>query len=379
MSKLFVANFDFEDELAGRRVSRTARQTTRGLSACWTPMVGPGDRMVSGPLLGSDSPCEAVSVAGEMSGAIELVPWGWSGGMARLAKEICAVGTVPDVSVVEVINRRRWSHERELEMGLAPEGGRVVTTLEDCRGVLSQEPPIGKSWVVKAELGASGRHQLRMMAGDVEAGSGRWLADCLERDGLLLIEPWLDAVSECSLQFEVRVGETPKFLGVTELLTSESGGYLGSRFGSTLATRLEGDVGELVTAVGPVVDRASKLGYFGPLGIDAMRYRTVSGETVWRPLQDINARFTMGRCALEWLDVLPSGACGTVMVGDWAEGGTRDRDLEGLVERVEGLERVERYSAGSAAVGVKGFVLLVYDERLEVGWVEDEVRSILEI
>ncbi|MCA9082192.1 MAG: hypothetical protein KDA58_16640, partial [Planctomycetaceae bacterium] len=35
-------------------------------------------------------------------------------------------------------------------------------------------------------------------------------------------------------------------------------------------------------------------------GIDAMRYRDRSGDLRIRPLQDINARYTMGRIALNW-------------------------------------------------------------------------------
>lgn len=379
MSKLFVSNFDFEDELAGRRGSRTAWQSTRGLSGCWTPLLGPGDRIVAGPLMGSGDPCEAVRVAGEMSGATQLVPWGWSAGMARLAQEIGAAGTVPDVAVVEMINRRRWSHGQELELGLAPEAGRIVSTFEDCRTILSQEPPIGTRWLVKPDLGASGRHQLRMKPGAVEAGRETWLAECLERDGLLLIEPWLDAVCECSLQFEVRADDTATFLGVTELLTTASGGYLGTRFGPSVATRLGGDVGDLVATVRPVVERASRLGYVGPMGVDAMRYRPATGEPLWRPLQDINARYTMGRCALEWSDVLPGGVCGTVLVGDWAGGATWDRGVERLVAQVDGLERVERYSpVGPAKAEVKGLVLVVYAERVEAEGVERAVLDGLE-
>ncbi|OYW15327.1 MAG: hypothetical protein B7Z55_15100, partial [Planctomycetales bacterium 12-60-4] len=41
-------------------------------------------------------------------------------------------------------------------------------------------------------------------------------------------------------------------------------------------------------------------GYFGPVGIDAMWYRDANGKLACRPLQDINARWTMGRLALGW-------------------------------------------------------------------------------
>ena len=379
MSKLFVANFSFEDEFAGRRVSRAAWRATRGLSGCWAPMLGLGDRIITEPLTGPGDPGKPVSDVCELSDVTELVPWGWSCGMTRLAREIGVAETVPDVAVVEMINRRRWSHGQELELGLVPEAGRMVATLDDCRAIFSQEPPIGANWIVKADLGASGRHQMRMNAGEVEAGRETWLADCLERDGLVLIEPWLDAVCECSLQFEIGVDEATSFLGVTELLTSASGGYLGSRFGPSVAALLGDDVFDLVDTVMPVVQRASRLGYVGPLGVDAMQYRTASGETLWRPLQDVNARYTMGRCALEWLDVLPDGVCGTVLVGEWATGTTWDRGVERLVGRVEGLERVDRYSPVSPAeFGEKGLVLLVYSERLEAAAVEHAAREGLE-
>jgi len=38
--------------------------------------------------------------------------------------------------------------------------------------------------------------------------------------------------------------------------------------------------------------------YFGPLGIDAMIYRDADGDSKVRPLQDINARWTMGGSVL---------------------------------------------------------------------------------
>ena len=49
-----------------------------------------------------------------------------------------------------------------------------------------------------------------------------------------------------------------------------------------------------------------QLGYFGPLGIDAMLYETPDGQRRWRPLQDINARWTMGRVALGWKRIVPA-------------------------------------------------------------------------
>jgi hypothetical protein len=54
-----------------------------------------------------------------------------------------------------------------------------------------------------------------------------------------------------------------------------------------------------------------RLGYFGPLGIDAMQNRDDAGEIRLRPLQDLNARYTMGRLALGFARLLPSNWCGS--------------------------------------------------------------------
>ena len=40
-------------------------------------------------------------------------------------------------------------------------------------------------------------------------------------------------------------------------------------------------------------ERLQDCGYFGPLGVDAMRYRLPDGSVHLRPLQDINARWAL--------------------------------------------------------------------------------------
>ena len=74
----------------------------------------------------------------------------------------------------------------------------------------------------------------------------------------------------------------------------------------------------------PVVDQVAETGYTGPLGVDSMRYESEDGGRGWRPVQDINARFTMGRCALAWSGKLPAGSKGTVLVARWSSGASVD-------------------------------------------------------
>src|SRR5690606_5718121 len=86
------------------------------------------------------------------------------------------------------------------------------------------------------------------------------------------------------------------FLGVTPLFTRPNGSYLGNGFvdDPNLLTTWR----EAIETGREVAAEVAAEGYFGPLGIDAMRHRTDDGEIRVRALQDLNARYTMGRLAL---------------------------------------------------------------------------------
>jgi hypothetical protein len=89
-------------------------------------------------------------------------------------------------------------------------------------------------------------------------------------------------------------------------LTDRLGTYRGSRFrGECCQLARSGEFTAVLDIVTRAARRIQQLGYFGPLGIDAMRYRTAEGQMRWRPLQDINARHTMGRLALEIQRIVP--------------------------------------------------------------------------
>jgi hypothetical protein len=114
----------------------------------------------------------------------------------------------------------------------------------------------------------------------------------------LFLEPWVECVAEAGIQWTIPRKGAPVLEGVVPLLTAPSGQYRGSRF------RSDGDVAgawaEAVAAGRGVAIKLQEMGYFGPLGIDAARYRDAAGDVRLRPVQDVNARWTMGRLALGW-------------------------------------------------------------------------------
>jgi hypothetical protein len=100
-------------------------------------------------------------------------------------------------------------------------------------------------------------------------------------------------------------------------LVDERGQYVGSWFHDDRA--LADEWGEAIEIQRLVLERVQILGYTGPVGIDAMKYRDSRGQVRIRPLQDINARWTMGRLALGWRDLLAPGETGLMRIGTLAE------------------------------------------------------------
>jgi hypothetical protein len=149
-------------------------------------------------------------------------------------------------------------------------------------------------WVLKGEFGGAGR-EVRFGAGGLSDADIAWAERRFGRGLIVTVEPRLDGIEEAGLQFRIGRGGGIDFDGVTPLIARRGGGYLGSRFEDDPALLTWGDVIEVGWRVAEAV---AAEGYFGPLGIDAMRYRDATGATRMRSLQDLNARYTMGRLAL---------------------------------------------------------------------------------
>jgi hypothetical protein len=150
-------------------------------------------------------------------------------------------------------------------------------------------------WVLKGEFGGAGR-EIRFGSGPFSNVDASWVGNRFRRGLSVTIEPRLDCIAEAGVQFQIDSDGAVAFIGVTPLLSRADGSYEGSRFENDAS--LPADWSEAI-AVGRLAAAAvAREGYCGPLGIDAMRYRDAAGETRFRPLQDLNARYTMGRLAL---------------------------------------------------------------------------------
>jgi len=323
---LFIGNFEFEHELAGRSPAQGAagsriRLAVRGLAAAWVSLAEPDDVVLTPEAilpadfqeledLGRPLPrfvhLAAVDRA-DFGG--DLVPWGASATMLELARNRGWRANLPRPEVVRQINSRRQRFELEQSLGVALPGMRLVESIEELERALVASGNLPRGWILKANFGMAGRESLRGRGNTLTVPMKGWARARLEESGCLIFEPLVAPIAEAGIQLEVPQAGAPSLIGIVPQIVDRGGTYRGSRFGNPAA-----EIAPWQKAVPVALAAAAELqqlGYFGPLGIDAMWYRDADGQAHLRPLQDLNARYTMGRLALGWSRWLPAGWSGS--------------------------------------------------------------------
>lgn len=326
MPRLFVGNFHFEHELtavAGWHPSVALKRISAERVPSWISLAEDGDLIWTPEPVAEDfwhslarQGLPRVRGVVDLSSAArnvdEVVPWGWSARTRAISGAIAQ----PSDSSVRQGNSREWSFAMEHELRVAPFGAARLERMEDLAEAVRRsasefgEPVVDHAWVIKANFGMAARERLLGRGLAFAPAQRTWLSRRLDSDGAVYFEPWLQRCAEVGIQWTLPPpGQgRPKLEGVTPLLCDPQGGYRGSEF--SLDTSVPNEWQRAVEVCEQVAKRLQSLGYFGPLGIDAAIYEDATGTAHARPLQDINARFTMGRLALGFRRLLRSGECG---------------------------------------------------------------------
>jgi hypothetical protein len=239
---------------------------------------------------------------------VELVPWGWTRELRNWADRQDWNDSAPFQAVVREANSRWFSFQCEQEWNIGLEGAAAVDSVERLAEAVRRLPRDDDRWVVKAEFSMSGRERVLGQGSQLPESTLHWAHKRIKRDGVVFFEPWVHRIAEAGLQFTIPKAGEPVFEGVTPLLTGERGAYLGNRF--SVYDDIESIWSSSIDTAQQVAQKLQAKGYFGPLGIDAVQYRDRDGELRLRPLQDINARYTMGRIALGFRRLLQPGETG---------------------------------------------------------------------
>ncbi len=358
MPRLFVGNFHFEHELtavAGWHPSAALRRMSAERVVSWISLAEDGDRIWTPEPISEDfwnslakhglpHVRGVVDLDSAARNVHEVIPWGWS---AR-TRAISGTTAQPSDSSVRQGNSREWSFAEEQELGVALIGAARLERIEDLFEAVRRsaselsEPVADHAWVVKANFGMAARERLLGRGPTLTPPQQDWLSRRLAADGAVFFEPWLQRRAEVGIQWTLPpLGQgEPKLEGVTPLLCDSQGGYRGSE--CSLDASIPHDWQRAVEVCEQVAKRLQTLGYFGPLGIDAAIYEDAAGTAHVRPLQDINARFTMGRLALGFRWMLRSGERGV-----WRHGRSAELTPLAAVEAVREIDLTPPLIGGS--------------------------------
>lgn len=322
--RVFLPNLAFEDELAGRELCHTSEsfRAARELGVLMSLLAEAGDVVLSdcaNPPPHSNDVLFRSEVDADTALHGKLVPWGWTKPTLNAAQRFQLAANAPLIDVVRRINSR--SFNVQFDTVVFDETNPIGSFAEESFGKMCyQNASVLKfvsamaaegfsGCVAKAQLSHAGRNRLWLDGTQLNDRQSGWLRKRLP--GGVYIEPVVERLCDAGLQFEIRTadGEAEvRFLGVTELLTDKAGRYLGSVLHTDSSWYT---LWSQAIEHGAVVCRhAAAKGYFGPIGIDCFRFRLPSGQTALRVCNDINARFTMGRLALQLRRFLRPGETG---------------------------------------------------------------------
>ena len=319
MTRLFFGNFDFEHRLAfesGWQPTSALQRLNAELASAWIAIADEDDLILSPEPIGDEffhqlvadgfprvSPVRDVS---KLPADVELCPWGWSPEVRKWDVDSIHIDDAPALTSVRKANSRLLSARLEREWNVALPGACELTDVDDLLQLIeSAASEIGSSvedqrWVIKSEFSMSARERIIGHGAILDDPTANWIRKRLDRDGVVFFEPWVGRLAEVGLQFEIPQTGTPRFVGVTDLITDDLGAYRGSRFAFEIGStdKRESCWKNAIDTGWRVAEHIQQTGYFGPLGIDAVQYRLPNNEIGIRPIQDINARHTMGLLSL---------------------------------------------------------------------------------
>ena len=236
----------------------------------------------------------------------QFIPWAWSKSAWLKLRSLNAEVRVPPVFDEELhseqlFSKKFWADElcKYYEYyGLCKNG----------LGVSALVPPQFDEVLIKRAYGTSGRGHLKIPRELLDSpGIQKKIQQIRARNEDVVIEAYYPKVCDFSIQYELdqegRLTEfEPRFFQVDPLFQYQ-GAILGRAdehsFFKESQALLDQQLSEIKKAHAPVISLLREKKYAGPFGVDALIYRLPNGPLQIAPIIEVNARFTMGRVALE--------------------------------------------------------------------------------
>ena len=370
MPRLFYGNFDFEHRLAdaGNEPSQALKRLNAELASSWLAIADDGDLIWTPSPIDTQFWVEAVqnqlpnvipiTSLAHVPRQTELIPWGWSDEVRKWGTRSGWQMNAPTDEAIRWANSRATSAELEQRWSVGLPDAARIESVEQFQTALPRLLASNERWVVKALFSMSARERI-LGRGPATAAEMNWIRRRILAQGVVFLEPWVERIEEIGMQFDVPATGSPRLMGVTPMRVDERGQYAGSMFSQDHSQDHSEDHPEdqpgnssdsqwdhhdwaaAITVGLRAAETLQAQGYFGPLGIDAMSYRDSTGARQIRPLQDINARWTMGRLSLGWRRLLRLYEHG-VWVHGAREHGVQQKDEESTGDESIHEEEVTR-------------------------------------
>lgn len=225
-----------------------------------------------------------------------LIPWGWTPQLLHFAKRAGLHTQAPPLAAVQLVNSKKFSHHLEKNLHIALPH---AAWIDDIQALPTALEALNGPWILKDPWGVSGRGQRRGEGNSLSPALRRWAENLISNQGGLLLEPRLTIHRELSLHFQIKPDQTVHFIGTCGLISGKEGTL------RALEVQQATDVPPAIfDGAHQAAQAVAAQGYFGPLGIDTM-IGDWKGETIHRPITEINARWTFGRMALALFERLP--------------------------------------------------------------------------
>lgn len=274
MSILHICNTFFEWELAGKTPSTL--EAAFGMNAItlqlqFLPLVyaEPEDPIVVTSFPHQEISHPLVLLSDQPSGKIDS--WGYSQLIQKWASKRNIPYPMPPWDVVKMVNSKAFSFAR------SPLPGAKLIYAGD---------PIPPGMALKNCFGTAGR-------GIIQSDTPKAKAFCEEEWKLglpVIAEPWMKRNLDFSTQWVISNSGEIAYIGATLCKTTPNGIHQSNTAGMEDPPYIEQQKAVAMEVLQEIAD----MGYFGPIGIDAMVY---NGSEL-QPIVEINARKTMGLITL---------------------------------------------------------------------------------
>lgn len=210
--------------------------------------------------------------------------------------------------------------------GLAS-AGTVASSMREVSAIVTSDDC---EWIVKAPWSTAGRDRLRLLGGGgLTQKASEAIEQFLHKQGSVVVEPWLERVIDFSLQYDMQ-SDCLRRRGIVVLENTPQGQFKKATVADRFTDFLEEEVRRKLFEGGSrkgllfelLEDRLEpalqtwlkSFCYEGPLGVDCFFYRDGDQEVRWKPVVEINPRYTMGRVAVELSRFTPSSATTSLVI-----------------------------------------------------------------